>query len=153
MAEAIVAAQDAGLVETSIDPPPILDILITGRATDLRTLKNTTAQEAVRRQPRGLRRLVHRLRHARGHRLRPGRPDRQPQRRAQAVVRPARRDPEERHRGVRKAKARAGTQASGGQEGRDPGTRTQAAETKTAEAKKALTPPPPTATKPAEPKK
>ncbi len=34
VAEAIVAAQDAGLVETSIDPPPILDILITGRATD-----------------------------------------------------------------------------------------------------------------------
>ncbi len=40
VAEAIVAAQDAGLVETSIDPPPILDILITGRATDARTLKN-----------------------------------------------------------------------------------------------------------------
>ena len=45
MAEAIVAAQDAGLVETSIDPPPILDILITGRATDARTLKNTTAKK------------------------------------------------------------------------------------------------------------
>ena len=45
VAEAIVAAQDAGLVETSIDPPPILDILITGRATDLRTLKNTTAKK------------------------------------------------------------------------------------------------------------
>jgi hypothetical protein len=41
VAEAIVAAQDAGLVETSIDPPPILDILINGRATDARTLKNT----------------------------------------------------------------------------------------------------------------
>jgi hypothetical protein len=40
VAELIVAAQDAGLVETSIDPPPILDILITGRATDARTLKN-----------------------------------------------------------------------------------------------------------------
>jgi hypothetical protein len=39
VAEMIVAAQDAGLVETSIDPPPILDILITGRATDARTLK------------------------------------------------------------------------------------------------------------------
>jgi len=39
VAEMIVAAQDAGLVETSIDPPPILDILITGRATDTRTLK------------------------------------------------------------------------------------------------------------------
>jgi hypothetical protein len=45
VAEAIVAAQDAGLVETSIDPPPILDILINGRATDLRTLKNTTAKK------------------------------------------------------------------------------------------------------------
>ncbi len=45
VAELIVAAQDAGLVETSIDPPPILDILITGRATDLRTLKNTTAKK------------------------------------------------------------------------------------------------------------
>ncbi len=39
VAEMIVAAQDAGLVETSIDPPPILDILITGRATDARVLK------------------------------------------------------------------------------------------------------------------
>jgi hypothetical protein len=45
VAEAIVAAQDAGLVETSIDPPPILDILITGRATDTRVLKNTTAKK------------------------------------------------------------------------------------------------------------
>jgi len=45
VAEAIVAAQDAGLVETSIDPPPILDILINGRATDTRTLKNTTAKK------------------------------------------------------------------------------------------------------------
>jgi hypothetical protein len=45
VAEAIVAAQDAGLVETSIDPPPILDILITGRATDARTLKNTAAKK------------------------------------------------------------------------------------------------------------
>ncbi len=40
VAEAIVAAQEAGLVETSIDPPPVLDILITGRAVDARTLKN-----------------------------------------------------------------------------------------------------------------
>src|SRR5215831_15944211 len=39
VAEAIVAAQDAGLVKTSIDPPPILDILITGRANDEGTLK------------------------------------------------------------------------------------------------------------------
>jgi hypothetical protein len=45
VAEAIVAAQDAGLVETSIDPPPILDILITYRATDARTLKNTAAKK------------------------------------------------------------------------------------------------------------
>jgi hypothetical protein len=45
VAEAIVAAQDAGLVETSIDPPPILDILITGRAIDTRTLKNSTAKK------------------------------------------------------------------------------------------------------------
>jgi hypothetical protein len=45
VAEAIVAAEDAGLVETSIDPPPILDILITGRATDARTLKNKTAKK------------------------------------------------------------------------------------------------------------
>jgi pentapeptide MXKDX repeat protein len=39
VAEAVVAAQDAGLVETTIDPPPILDILVTGRATDARDLK------------------------------------------------------------------------------------------------------------------
>jgi hypothetical protein len=45
VAEAIVAAQDAGLVETSIDPPPILDILITGRALDTRALKNATAKK------------------------------------------------------------------------------------------------------------
>jgi hypothetical protein len=45
VAEMIVAAQDAGLVETSIDPPPILDILINGRATDKLTLKNTGAKK------------------------------------------------------------------------------------------------------------
>jgi hypothetical protein len=45
VAEAIVAAQDAGLVETSIDPPPILDILIEGRAVDTRTLKNVSAKK------------------------------------------------------------------------------------------------------------
>jgi hypothetical protein len=39
VAEAIVAAQDAGLIETTIDPPPILDLLINGRATDARILK------------------------------------------------------------------------------------------------------------------
>ncbi len=42
VAEAIVAAQDAGLVKTTIDPPPILDILITGRANDETTLKAKT---------------------------------------------------------------------------------------------------------------
>jgi hypothetical protein len=45
VAEAIVAAQDAGLVETSIDPPPVLDILVTMRATDARTLKSTAAKK------------------------------------------------------------------------------------------------------------
>jgi hypothetical protein len=45
VAEAIVAAQDAGLVETSIDPPPILDILIKGYAIDARTLKNPAAKK------------------------------------------------------------------------------------------------------------
>jgi hypothetical protein len=39
VAEAIIACQDAGLVDTSIDPPPILDILITGRALDKQKLK------------------------------------------------------------------------------------------------------------------
>jgi pentapeptide MXKDX repeat protein len=42
VAEAIVAAQDAGLVQTSIDPPPVLDILITGRANDEAALKART---------------------------------------------------------------------------------------------------------------
>ena len=45
VAEAIVAAQDAGLVETSIDPPPILDILVKGYAIDARTLKNPGAKK------------------------------------------------------------------------------------------------------------
>jgi hypothetical protein len=45
LAEAIVAAQDAGLVDTSIDPPPILDILVTGYAIDARTLKNPAAKK------------------------------------------------------------------------------------------------------------
>jgi hypothetical protein len=39
VAEAIVAAQDAGLVKTTIDPPPILEILVTGRANDADALK------------------------------------------------------------------------------------------------------------------
>ena len=42
VAEAIVAAEDAGLVKSSISPPPILDILITGRATDEASLKART---------------------------------------------------------------------------------------------------------------
>ena len=45
VAEAIVAAQDAGLVDTSIDPPPILDILIKGYALDARTLKDPGAKK------------------------------------------------------------------------------------------------------------
>ena len=45
VAEAIVAAQDAGLVETSIDPPPILDVLVQGYAIDARTLKNTAGKK------------------------------------------------------------------------------------------------------------
>jgi hypothetical protein len=45
VAEAIVAAQDAGLVDSSIDPPPILDILIKGYAWDMRTLKDPTAKK------------------------------------------------------------------------------------------------------------
>lgn len=45
VAEAIVAAQDAGLVETSIDPPPVLDILVTGRATDARAIKGASAKK------------------------------------------------------------------------------------------------------------
>ena len=45
VAEAIVAAQDAGLVDSSIDPPPILDILIKGHAIDARTLKNPSAKK------------------------------------------------------------------------------------------------------------
>jgi hypothetical protein len=42
VAEAIVAAQDAGLVKTTINPPPVLDILITGRANDESSLKAKT---------------------------------------------------------------------------------------------------------------
>jgi hypothetical protein len=45
LAEAIVAAEDAGLVDTSIDPPPILDILVKGYAIDARTLKNPAAKK------------------------------------------------------------------------------------------------------------
>ena len=45
VAEAIVAAEDDGLVDTSIDPPPILDILVKGYAIDARTLKNPAAKK------------------------------------------------------------------------------------------------------------
>ena len=45
VAEAIVAAQDAGLVDSSIDPPPILDILIKGYADDGKLLKNKEAKK------------------------------------------------------------------------------------------------------------
>lgn len=44
VAEAIVAAQDAGLVDSSIDPPPILDILINGYANDHAVLKAVTTE-------------------------------------------------------------------------------------------------------------
>ena len=40
-----MAAQDAGLVDTSIDPPPILDILIKGYAIDAKTLRNPAAKK------------------------------------------------------------------------------------------------------------
>jgi outer membrane biosynthesis protein TonB len=42
VAEAIAAAEAAGLVETTIEPPPILDILLTGRADDAVKLKART---------------------------------------------------------------------------------------------------------------
>jgi len=42
VAEAIVAAEDAGLVKTTINPPPILDILITGRANDESAIADRT---------------------------------------------------------------------------------------------------------------
>jgi hypothetical protein len=45
VAEAIAAAEKAGLVKTTIDPPPILDILVTGRANDSEVLKTKTDQQ------------------------------------------------------------------------------------------------------------
>ena len=39
IAEAIVLAEEEGQVDTSIDPPPIMDIIVTGRALDKRELK------------------------------------------------------------------------------------------------------------------
>jgi hypothetical protein len=44
VAEAIAAAEAAGLVQTSIEPPPILDILIDGRASDERILKEKSGK-------------------------------------------------------------------------------------------------------------
>ncbi len=40
IAELMVDSEDAGLVDTSIKPPPVFDILVTGRATDATALKN-----------------------------------------------------------------------------------------------------------------
>jgi hypothetical protein len=39
VAVAIVAAEDAGMVKTTIDPPPILDILVNGSADDATSMK------------------------------------------------------------------------------------------------------------------
>ena len=39
IAELIVASDEAGLIETTIDPPPVLDLLVTGRAVDARDIK------------------------------------------------------------------------------------------------------------------
>lgn len=46
IAELIVEAEDAGLVETTINQPPVLDLLITGRATDMRELKKPAAERS-----------------------------------------------------------------------------------------------------------
>lgn len=45
VAEAIVAAQDAGLVDTTVNPPPVLDILINGYANDRALLKGVTTEK------------------------------------------------------------------------------------------------------------
>ncbi len=134
----IVAAQDAGLVETSIDPPPILDILITGRATDLRTLKNTTAKKPYAVSPEVFGAWFTGYGKTRGHQLRGGRSDHQPQRRPQAVVRLARRILEQYIQEIRKAKGPAPKKEE-----------SKPAETKKAEEPKKTDTP----TKPAEPKK
>ncbi len=47
VAEAIVAAQDANLIETTIEPPPILDILINGYAIDKRDVQATPLPRGV----------------------------------------------------------------------------------------------------------
>ena len=129
VAEAIVAAQDAGLVETSIDPPPILDILIKGYAIDARTLKNPAAKKTYwRSRPRSS---------AAGSRVTASSEgvDDQPQTDIrivnpsagpEGVVRPARRHPEQAHR--------RGPQGQGA--GRAEARRAKKEETKPAEAKK-----------------
>ena len=139
VAEAIVAAQDAGLVETSIDPPPILDILITGRATDSRTLKNTTAKKPYAVSPEVFGAWFTGYGKLEGINYDRGRSDHQPQRRAQAVVRSARPDP--------------GAVHPGNPQGQGPGD-PKKEEAKPAETKKADEPKKTEApAKPAEPKK
>lgn len=44
VAEAIVAAEDANLVDSTVSPPPILDILILGRANDKAALKGASKE-------------------------------------------------------------------------------------------------------------
>src|SRR4051812_17258846 len=46
VAEAIVAAEDAGLVKTSIDPPPILDILVNGYTNDEAVVNSPKSADA-----------------------------------------------------------------------------------------------------------
>ncbi len=110
-------------METSIDPPPILDILITGRATDLRTLKNTTAKKPYAVSPEVFGAWFTGYgKRTRGYQLRGGRSDHQPQRRAQAVVRHACPNPGAVHPGHPQGQG-PGTQegrgqAGGNQEGR-----------------------------------
>jgi hypothetical protein len=46
VAEAVVAAQDAGLVDTTASPPPILDILLLGKVDDKATLQQVVGKDA-----------------------------------------------------------------------------------------------------------
>ena len=106
VAEMIVAAQDAGLIETSIDPPPILDILINGRVTDARTLKAPkqpglpygVSPEVFGAWFTGFGKMDE-INYKEDVRIM------QPERRAQAVVRPARTDPRAVHPGNPKDQA------------------------------------------------
>jgi hypothetical protein len=45
IAEAVAAAEAAGLVQTSIEPPPIMDIILTGQANDVAALKLVTKDD------------------------------------------------------------------------------------------------------------